>query len=139
MASGSAEDYELCHAFLTKLDRLDFDSFKPFLQLTIERFLGSSIKELREVGETFSNWREEICDSYIEVPGFGKLNNSLSEGFTKAEAIRLLSCNTGAHPEGFAQHLANALGKPVYASNMTIHSYPNGTHWLSDNGKEENL
>lgn len=62
-------------------DRLDFGSFKPFLQLTIERFLGSSIKEFREVGETFSNWREEICNSYIEVPGFGRLSNSLSEGF----------------------------------------------------------
>ena len=62
-------------------DRLDFGLFKPFLQLTIERFLGSSIKEFREVGETFSNWREEICNSYIEVPGFGRLNNSLSEGF----------------------------------------------------------
>jgi hypothetical protein len=34
-------------------------------------------------------------------------------GFKKAKAIRLLSCNTGAHPEGFAQHLANALGKPI--------------------------
>jgi transposase len=76
-----AEAYELGHTFLAKLDRLDFGSFKPFLQLTIERFLGSSIKEFREVGETFSNWREEICNSYIEVPGFGRLNNSLSEGF----------------------------------------------------------
>ena len=56
-------------------------------------------------------------------------------GFKKTKAIRLLSCNTGAHPEGFAQHLANALGKPVYAPNMTIHSYLNGTYWISDNGK----
>ena len=28
-----------------------------------------------------------------------------------------------------------ALGKPVYAPNMTIHSYPNGTHWIEDNGR----
>ena len=77
-----AEAYELGHTFLAKLNRLDFGSFKPFLQLTIERFLGSSLKEFREVGETFSNWREEICNSYIEVPGFGRLNNSLSEGFS---------------------------------------------------------
>ena len=56
-------------------------------------------------------------------------------GFKKARAVRLLSCSTGAHPEGFAQHLANALGKPVYAPNMTIHSYSNGVHWISDNGK----
>ena len=56
-------------------------------------------------------------------------------GFKKAKAVRLLSCCTGAHPEGFAQHLANALGKPVNAPTMTIHSYPNGVHWISDNGK----
>lgn len=57
-------------------------------------------------------------------------------GFKNAKAVRLLSCSTGSHPEGFAQHLANALGKPVYAPNMTIHSYPNGMHWISDNGKK---
>ncbi len=56
-------------------------------------------------------------------------------GFKKSKAIRLLSCSTGSHPEGFAQHLANALGKPVYAPNMTIHSYSNGIYWISDNGK----
>jgi transposase len=75
-----AEAYELGHSFLAKLDSLDFASFKPFLQLTVERFLASSIREFREVGETFANWREEICNSCIEVPGFGRLNNSLSEG-----------------------------------------------------------
>ena len=57
-------------------------------------------------------------------------------GFKTAKAIRLLSCSTGAHPEGFAQHLANALGKPVIAPNMTIHTYSNGTHWISDDGKQ---
>ncbi len=35
----------------------------------------------------------------------------------------------------FAIHLANALGKPVVAPNMTLHTYANGTHWISDNGK----
>ena len=55
-------------------------------------------------------------------------------GFKKAKNVRLLSCSTGAHPEGFAQHLANALGKPVIAPNMTIHSYSDGRHWISDNG-----
>jgi len=55
-------------------------------------------------------------------------------GFKKATSVRLLSCSTGADPEGFAQHLANALGKPVIAPNMTIHSYSDGRHWISDNG-----
>ena len=57
-------------------------------------------------------------------------------GFKKAKSVRLLSCSTGASPEGFAQHLANALGKPVFAPNMTIHSYSNGTHWIEDNGQK---
>lgn len=55
-------------------------------------------------------------------------------GFKKAKKIRLLSCNTGSREDGFAQHLANALGKPVIAPNMTIYSYSNGTYWISDNG-----
>ena len=55
--------------------------------------------------------------------------------FKKAKAVRLLSCNTGSRADGFAQHLANALGKPVYAPNMTIYCYPNGVYWISSNGQ----
>ncbi len=55
-------------------------------------------------------------------------------GFKKAKSIRLLSCNTGAEKNGFAQHLANALGKPVSAPNMTIYVYQNGVYWIGDNG-----
>ena len=85
------------------------------------------------------NWKEiEIStggkDIRIDSRQAAKLIRK-QPGFKKAKSIRLLSCNTGAHPDGFAQHLANALGKPVYAPNMTIHSYSNGTHWISDNGK----
>lgn len=57
------------------------------------------------------------------------------DGFKKAKAIRLFSCNTGSTEFGFAQNLANALGKPVYAPNMTIHANVRGTYWISDNGK----
>ena len=38
-------------------------------------------------------------------------------GFKKAKGIRLLSCSTGQDPAGFAQRLANALGKTVIAPN----------------------
>lgn len=58
------------------------------------------------------------------------------EGFKKAKAIRLFSCSTGAKKDGFAQHLANALGKPVYAPNMTIHSNRWGSYWIEDNNKK---
>ncbi len=53
-------------------------------------------------------------------------------GFKKAKSIRLLSCSTGADPEGFAQHLANALGKPVYAPNNTIYSTSTGRYWVEN-------
>jgi len=32
---------------------------------------------------------------------------------------------------GFAQHLANALGKPVYAPNNYIWATPNGDHFIA--------
>lgn len=75
-----SEAYELGHSFLAKLDSLDSESFPKFLQLTIERFSSSKIKRFAEVGSTFANWRDEICNSYISVPGFGRLTNSFSEG-----------------------------------------------------------
>ena len=56
-------------------------------------------------------------------------------GFKKAKSIRLFSCDTGSTANGFAQNLANALGKPVYAPNMTIYSNSRGSYWIS-NGKD---
>lgn len=53
-------------------------------------------------------------------------------GFKKAKSVRLFSCNTGSTVNGFAQNLANALGKPVYAPNMTIYSNHRGSYWISD-------
>ena len=53
-------------------------------------------------------------------------------GFKQAKAVRLLSCGTGSNPEGFAQHLANALGKPVIAPNTDVYARPNGKHWLGN-------
>ncbi len=52
--------------------------------------------------------------------------------FKKAKSVRLLSCSTGSNPEGFAQHLANALGKPVYAPNNTIYSHSSGKYWIAN-------
>lgn len=52
-------------------------------------------------------------------------------GFKKSKAVRLLSCSTGADPDGFAQHLANALGKPVYAPTKTLWADQHGNMWVS--------
>ncbi len=42
------------------------------------------------------------------------------------QSIRLLSCNTGALPNGFAKNLANKLGVQVTAPNNFIWAWPNG-------------
>lgn len=42
------------------------------------------------------------------------------------QGIRLISCNTGSDPSGFAQNLANKLGVPVTAPNNIVWVYPNG-------------
>lgn len=52
------------------------------------------------------------------------------------QPIRLLSCNTGARAEGFAQNLANKLGVVVEAPSDIIWAYPNGRHVIApNNGK----
>ena len=42
------------------------------------------------------------------------------------QAIRLLSCDTGACDAGFAQNLANKMGVPVKAPTNLVWAYPNG-------------
>ena len=52
----------------------------------------------------------------------------------------MLSCNTGSIENGFAQNLANALGKPVYAPNNYIWAFPSGKHFIAGrlkNGKPD--
>lgn len=78
----------------------------------------------------------------IEVDSGGKTYNldarqaakliKKQPGFKNAKSVRLLSCSTGSNPEGFAQHLANALGKPVYAPNNTIYSHSSGKYWIAN-------
>ena len=46
----------------------------------------------------------------------------------KRKGVRLLSCNTGSSPSGFAQNLANKLGIPVSAPNKLFWSDAYGNH-----------
>lgn len=57
-----------------------------------------------------------------------RLANMLKKdpGYSKG-AIRLLSCNTGAHSKGFAQNLANKMGVAVKA--------PTDKLWVHSSGK----
>lgn len=47
------------------------------------------------------------------------------------QAIRLLSCNTGALDNGFAQNLANKLNVEVLAPTNYLWSTPNGNYFVA--------
>ncbi len=53
-----------------------------------------------------------------------------SDGYN-GQAIRLLSCNTGALDNGFAQNLANKLNVEVYAPTNYLWSSPNGNYFVA--------
>ena len=46
----------------------------------------------------------------------------------KGKSIRLLSCDTGADPKGFAQSLANKLNVVVEAPTKLVWAWPDGTY-----------
>lgn len=46
----------------------------------------------------------------------------------RKQPIRLLSCNTGASVQGFAQNLANKLNVVVYAPTNIVWAYPDGSY-----------
>lgn len=52
-------------------------------------------------------------------------------GYKKGQPIRLLSCNTGADPAGFAQNLANKLNATVYAPNNYLWSWHGGRYQVA--------
>ncbi len=54
----------------------------------------------------------------------------------KGEPIRLLSCDTGALSQGFAQNLANKLNVVVMAPTKIVWAWPNGRYLVA--GKNEN-
>ena len=59
-------------------------------------------------------------------------------GEQKITGIRLLSCNTGAQSNGFAQKLADKLHVPVIAPTKYSFTYSNGKHFVAgskDGGK----
>jgi hypothetical protein len=67
----------------------------------------------------------------VEI-GANTVNHRVLAGLIERNAqfagqpVRLLSCETGCLPNGFAQNLANKLGVPVHAPNDIIWAYPSG-------------
>ena len=59
-----------------------------------------------------------------------------SDGYN-GQTIRLLSCNTGALDNGFAQNLANKLNVEVYAPTNYLWSTPNGNYFVAGMNNRE--
>jgi len=57
-----------------------------------------------------------------------RLATYIKKSGRKYEKIRLVSCRTGGHAKGVAQHLANKLGVEVLAPTHDLHIKPDGSH-----------
>jgi filamentous hemagglutinin len=51
---------------------------------------------------------------------------SSNPNYSQGQSVRLLSCSTGANPNGFARQLSDLLGAPVHAPTDTLWALPNG-------------
>lgn len=58
-----------------------------------------------------------------------------ARGGYKGKIIRLLSCETGADPNGFAQNLANKLNMVVEAPNKLLWAEPSGIYYVASRDK----
>lgn len=130
----------------------DIKTIEKTLDL-LDRYDGQFAKTARETGIKVGTIRSWFDKRRRGVPLLAKRRKKRSKwsegqrkaaamirkqpGFKKAKGIRLLSCSTGQDPTGFAQHLANALGKPVMAPNKTLWCSPKGTLYVSSD--ERNL
>lgn len=75
-----AEAYHIGHAFLANQAKFDYEEFKEFMKATISNYSTSSIKEFRDVAETYTNWYIEICNSRGVKLGKRNLSNGPIEG-----------------------------------------------------------
>lgn len=55
--------------------------------------------------------------------------------YKNGQALRLLSCNTGSSPQGFAQNLANKLNVVVEAPTKLVWAFPNGKYIVASRMK----
>lgn len=84
--------YELGHTFLHNYSKFDYDGFKNFLRNTIERYKKSLLEDFIQVGETYSNWFKEICNSRLIELNDRNLSNGPIEGANnKIKALKRVS------------------------------------------------
>ena len=59
-----------------------------------------------------------------------------SPGYKNGQPVRLLSCNTGSLPNGFAQNLANKLNIIVEAPTKLVWAYNNGKYFVASRSEK---
>ncbi|HTI72502.1 MAG TPA: RHS repeat-associated core domain-containing protein [Candidatus Limnocylindria bacterium] len=85
----------------------------------------SSVEGMLDVAVHGNTVSVEVGDALVNHRVLARLIEQNPE--FAGQEIRLLSCNTGSLPNGFAQNLANKLGVAVEAPNDIIWAYPDGT------------
>ncbi|MCQ2554693.1 MAG: hypothetical protein MJ171_03460 [Clostridia bacterium] len=85
------------------------------------------------VGHGAATYMELFIDGRVKKIDHRFLARMLKHNsdFKKYKGVRLLSCNTGSSPDGFAQHLANKLGVPVYAPDTYYFANEKGVHFAA--------
>ena len=81
--------------------------------------------------EIFTNGKTLLI-SHREAAQLFKKNPEM-----RGKSIRLLSCDTGSDPKGFAQNLANKLNVVVEAPTKLVWANPNGSYYVAG-GKMQN-
>lgn len=84
--------YDTAHPFLANHSKFNYEEFKRFLSNTISRYKNSGVSKLFEVGETYENWYQEICNSKLVTIEGRNLSNGPIEGTNnKIKALKRVS------------------------------------------------
>ncbi|MDE6903376.1 MAG: hypothetical protein K2P76_00245 [Lachnospiraceae bacterium] len=80
--------------------------------------------------DSFGVWHN---DKWVYIDQRSLANYLKNHPEYKGGQVRLISCSTGANPNGIAQQLSNKLGVNVLAPSDTLYIYPNGTIVIGPN------
>lgn len=84
--------FTIGHNFLSALNKVTLDRAPEFIKMTISIFSISGIKQFEEVANTYSNWQQEIINSFIVTRDGYHLTNGPIEGMNnKVKTIKKLS------------------------------------------------
>ena len=90
-------------------------------------------------GDAFSrnirNRKDVDANGFYDVIAHGTSGTIQIQQNGKNISIRLLACDTGADPKGFAQNLANKLNVVVEAPTKLVWAWPNGKYVVAARSK----